>query len=324
METPKILASIDWTALRTQKTSLLATIEFLEKNKVPQLPEDLDGILHLIDALQDYAVDEMGVPAIHVFDFEQEENRESGKPMKTADPKDFEQQPGETDEEFFARNNAQSIFWMHIEGTGLYEEEEIPEEFIKSIVDDPVHAANIKDKIRRDILKDVQTNPGNFDRDPEGKLTYDYTMYDYGYATIEYCRDRYYETKTKNLWLCPSCGSDNVELKHWVNPNTNKVGTDCEDEMGFCNDCQLPGELINADVKFWAKVEGFQVVGDEGTAEDGDIHPDMEGSFCLYNLTQARAMLNDPDNGDEQWKLLAIWSGDVEEPTIMFEGDPRD
>jgi hypothetical protein len=24
------------------------------------------------------------------------------------------------------------------------------------------------------------------------------------------------------------------------------------------------------------------------------------------------------------WKLLCIWSGDVEEPTIMFEGDPRD
>ena len=206
---PDVLKKIDWTTLRTQKASLLATIDFLEKNKVPQLPEDLDGILNLIDALQDYAVDEMGVPEMHVFDFELEEDRE---------------------------------------------------------------------------------NP-----DPD---------------------------KTKSLWLCPNCGSDNVEFKVWANANTNEVSdTDApmEDEDCFCNDCKEHGELILSEVKANAKIEGFQVVDDEA----GDIHPDMDGSFCLYNMSQAQKMLHSKhDEGN--WKLLAIWTGDVEEPTIMFEGDPRD
>jgi len=26
---------------------------------------------------------------------------------------------------------------------------------------------------------------------------------------------------------------------------------------------------------------------------------------------------------DLNWRLLTIWEGDVEEPTMMFEGDPR-
>jgi hypothetical protein len=209
MENP--IKKIDFTELRTQKTSLLATIEFLEKNKVPQLPEDLTGILHLIDAIQDYAVDELGVPEMHVFDFELEEERE---------------------------------------------------------------------------------NP-----DPD---------------------------KTKQIWLCGSCGSDNVEIKNWVNPNTGEVGTDCEEELAYCQDCETHSELILSTVKASAKVIGFQVVGDDGTAEDGEIHPSMDASFCLYSLSQAKEMLEDNDNGKEQWKLLAIWEGDIEEPTFMFEGNPRD
>ncbi len=206
MENP--IKKIDFTELRTQKTSLLATIDFLEKNKVPQLPEDLNGILALIDAIQDYAVDEIGIPEMHVFNFEQEEERE---------------------------------------------------------------------------------NP-----DPD---------------------------KTKQLWLCPNCGSDNVEFKVWANANTNEVSdTDApmEDEDCYCNDCKEHGELILSDVKLNAKVEGFQVVDDEV----GDIHPDMDASFCLYNLSQANKMLHSKhDEGN--WKLLTIWTGDVEDATIMFEGDPR-
>jgi hypothetical protein len=71
------------------------------------------------------------------------------------------------------------------------------------------------------------------------------------------------------------------------------------------------------------EVIGFQVVGEDGTPQEGEIHPDMAASFCLYNLSQAQAMVDKNNNGQEQWKLLAIWSDDVENPTMMFSGDPR-
>jgi len=92
------------------------------------------------------------------------------------------------------------------------------------------------------------------------------------------------------------------------------------DVMGWCDDENLSSVIDTAEVKRRHKVVGFQVESDDDKHE---IHPHMDGSFCLYSLEQARAMMDDDNNGDEQWKLLAIWDGDVEDPTMMFEGDPR-
>ena len=71
---PKFINGIDFTTLRTQKATLLNVIDGFEKNNINT--DDLNGILNLIDAIQDYAVDILGIPAIHVYDFEREEERE--------------------------------------------------------------------------------------------------------------------------------------------------------------------------------------------------------------------------------------------------------
>lgn len=202
-DAPEFLKKIDFTSLRSQKEVFLKVLTRLADDE----HDKLEGILNLVDALQDYAVDVLGVPEMLVFDFEEEDRK----------------------------------------------------------------------------------NPDL--------------------------------NKTKTLWLCPNCGSDNVEMKVWVNVNTNKLGTECEEDEDYCNDCREHGELILSTLKESAKLEGYQVVNDEF----GDIHPDMAGSFCLYNLSQAREMIaKGCKNPNQEWKLLAIWTGDVEEPTIMFSGNPRD
>jgi hypothetical protein len=48
----------------------------------------------------------------------------------------------------------------------------------------------------------------------------------------------------------------------------------------------------------------------------------MDGSFCIYSLAQAQAMLERYSQND--LRLLAIRKGDIEEPTMMFTGDLRD
>lgn len=58
---------------------------------------------------------------------------------------------------------------------------------------------------------------------------------------------------------------------------------------------------------------GYQVVN-----KNDEIHPDMDASFCLYSLKQAKAM----KGTSRKWKLLPIYEGEVEEPTFMFEGNP--
>jgi hypothetical protein len=126
----------------------------------------------------------------------------------------------------------------------------------------------------------------------------------------------------KTVFLCKCCQSDNVDVRKWVNPNTDAVGSDCDETLGYCNDCGLPTTVYCSDLKASAKVIGFQVVSDD---EHGDIHPDMDASFCVYNLEQAQGMIEKGcNNRQQQWNLLTIWDGDIEEPTMMFEGNPRD
>lgn len=77
MTAEELIKNIDWSELRNQKNTLLHIINdgFLPDEE-PK--DDLNGIIHLIDQLQDYAVDELNIDSIHVFDFETEEGKNDG------------------------------------------------------------------------------------------------------------------------------------------------------------------------------------------------------------------------------------------------------
>jgi hypothetical protein len=68
---------IDWSELRNQKRDLLEILNSTKDIPTKTQLESLTGILHLIDAIQDYAVDELEIiESIHVYDFEAEEERD--------------------------------------------------------------------------------------------------------------------------------------------------------------------------------------------------------------------------------------------------------
>ena len=76
---PEFITKIDWDLLREQKVDLLRIINDIEENAQYDTPEDaeigvydkwkasLEGILELIDALQDYATDELGIDEDEIF-----------------------------------------------------------------------------------------------------------------------------------------------------------------------------------------------------------------------------------------------------------------
>ena len=73
----EFIDGIDFTELRNQKSTLFKLIVELDKGDDDnQQVNDLDGILHLIDALQDYAVDVLGWDEKIVYNFEEEEGRD--------------------------------------------------------------------------------------------------------------------------------------------------------------------------------------------------------------------------------------------------------
>ena len=299
------ITQIDFSDLRNQKRELLKVIN--ERN-LPDGKDDLNGILNLIDSIQDHACDILGYNENEVFDLHMDDPDYHPEPL-------YPVNPNEPEEETFAREMADIIYDLHREGTYLYEHEAMSEEFVETILNDPANVQACKELIRKDILDEYRLDARAFKRNANtNELCYDSEMYDYGYVIEGYCLEKFYEGKTKTVYLCKCCQSDNVEIKRWFNPNTGAIGVDCEDPVGYCNDCQLPTTVYVAELKYLAKVIGFQVV-----SEQGDIHPDMAGSFCIYSLSQAQAMIEKGcNNPNQQWNLLTIWRGDIEEPTIMY------
>jgi hypothetical protein len=57
------LSRVDWILLRQQKADLLEAIEFYALHK-PAVGEGLNGILHLIDHIQDEAAETLGEEAV--------------------------------------------------------------------------------------------------------------------------------------------------------------------------------------------------------------------------------------------------------------------
>jgi hypothetical protein len=70
-EHPEFLTKIDWKLLKEQKARLNNIIEVA--NIFQEDVDALTGIQHLIDTIQDYAVDKMGLSDKEVFNLTPEE-----------------------------------------------------------------------------------------------------------------------------------------------------------------------------------------------------------------------------------------------------------
>jgi len=205
------------------------------------------------------------------------------------------------------------------------DQKQIPVDIIDGILDDPEHAKAIKEKIRLSVLQDVIARPNEYDMNGN-EYVYSGDIYDHAYLVDRYVEARFADTQTKTVYMCSHCNSDSVQVKAWVRPNEGMKYVDEVsegDEPGWCDDCGLHAVIDTAEVKRRDVVIGFQVCGDDCSNEAGKFHPLMKSEKHVYSLNQARVMLDNNHGGQEQWNLLAIWIADVEEPTLMFEGDPR-
>lgn len=70
-EAMRILCGIDWDLLREQKRWLL-NLRPCEQCGLVEGNDEVEGLLSLIDSLQDFAVDRLGKLEVEVFDFDYE------------------------------------------------------------------------------------------------------------------------------------------------------------------------------------------------------------------------------------------------------------
>jgi hypothetical protein len=176
-------SKIDFTDLRTQKGVLLVIIDELEKKQDIRF-EELNGILHLIDSIQDYAVDVLGVPEMMVFDLDVEENREAEKP-----------------EVRFVRESTDRIFDELCESDGFHQDDYVPSIFIEEMMTNEMHKAIIKSKIREQMLEDLKNHPVLFDiTETTKELQYDGDMReDYEGLVTDYIRKEFRRKEAEDI-----------------------------------------------------------------------------------------------------------------------------
>jgi hypothetical protein len=106
----------------------------------------------------------------------------------------------------------------------------------------------------------------------------------------------------KTVNLCVKCNTDDVIARGY--------------RKGFCLICGEDVKTYTLQFKADAKVIGYKVLSN---TDDCALHPKMEASFCLYSLKQCRKIIG---GETANWKIQTYWSGDIEEPTFMFRGNP--
>ena len=172
------------------------------------------------------------------------------------------------------------------------------------------------------MLLDVTANPDDYDLNGS-EYVYSGNIYSHAYLVDDYIHDEYIRDHPEfhTVFMCPECGSDNVQVKAWVRPNENAKLVDYLTEQvadGFCDDCHQHVMTDTVEMNVRHEVIGYQVCNDN----TDQLHPKMLDNKMVYNILDADAMLRDLTT-DGDWKLKTIWTADIENPVKMFSGDPR-
>lgn len=108
-------------------------------------------------------------------------------------------------------------------------------------------------------------------------------------------------------YVCTRCGNDDVEVRVWWNPNTQEVGSTCDDNDAWCNVCEEHCRLeekVNQDepdltnkyiVVEWPEIQYLMVDGFDDNAvliNDEKGLEDFGSSAYFVKAEWARSVLN--------------------------------
>lgn len=88
------------------------------------------------------------------------------------------------------------------------------------------------------------------------------------------------EQKKNIIFVCSECGSEDIQEKFWINPNTKEVAETAvldSDDL-YCNDCKQHFPHITEDE--YAKREGIE---NETTSRENEVEIEQEEQGCPFD-----------------------------------------
>ena len=103
------------------------------------------------------------------------------------------------------------------------------------------------------------------------------------------------EKKDLDTLYCDCCGSSNVEMKKWVNPNTDEIGDSCSDrsEEGtcWCKNCKEYTYLLTLE-ELWDRFSEVPVNNNDEIEEDFLSFPAGTSKFDVWHWFDERCPRN--------------------------------
>lgn len=62
-----------------------------------------------------------------------------------------------------------------------------------------------------------------------------------------------------------------------------------------------------------------KLIGYQAMDNETNVHPKMQNTYSVYSKSQIKEMIGD----DNQWRIVPIYEGTIENPEYMFEGYPE-
>jgi hypothetical protein len=158
-------SKIDWADLKVQKAELLQTIDNLEGTENGSA-ENLYGILHLIDSIQDYAVDELGIPEKDVFDLHEDDDepqQPEPKPYFEIVHQGFQKDLDREEIQIHGGENANIFLIKTPEGfvVDVYGQNELEDTmaiFEDSLTEDPIEVVLGKSEVVQGFMSELMEN----------------------------------------------------------------------------------------------------------------------------------------------------------------------
>lgn len=101
--------------------------------------------------------------------------------------------------------------------------------------------------------------------------------------------------KSLNTLYCSVCGSLNIEIKMWINPNTKEIGDKCsdisEEEDCWCKSCEKHIELLTLS-QLWEKLGDIPVNENDEIEENFLNFPVGTSKFDIWHWFDERCPNN--------------------------------
>jgi len=119
-------------------------------------------------------------------------------------------------------------------------------------------------------------------------------------------------------WIALQSQKDTLkQIQHFIN---TEQAEDIEGLLNLIDSIEdYAIDILGFDENEVLNIDEEELIGYQAMDDNGFFHPNTMNTYSVYSKSQIKEMIGD----DNQWKIVPIYKGTIENPEYMFEGYPE-